>query len=59
MDKQVDPRRIAKNEALRREDNERLQAHNASIHWGRSALCGLDMRVRERKLQRACAAIGA
>jgi hypothetical protein len=33
MDRHSDPKRIAKNETLRREENERIQAHNASIHW--------------------------
>jgi hypothetical protein len=33
MDRHTDPKRIAKNEVLRREENERIEAHNASIHW--------------------------
>jgi hypothetical protein len=33
MPRHTDPKRIAKNESLRRDENERLEAHNASIHW--------------------------
>ena len=33
MNRHDEPKRIAKNESLRRDDNERLEAHNASIHW--------------------------
>ena len=33
MHRHADPQRTAKNEALRRDENERLEAHNASIHW--------------------------
>ena len=33
MGEHADPRRIAKNESLRREDNERIEAHNAAVNW--------------------------
>ena len=33
MQTHMDPDRIAKNEDLRRDQNDRLEAHNASIHW--------------------------
>ena len=33
MDTHRDPERSARNEALRRDENERLEAHNASVHW--------------------------
>jgi hypothetical protein len=33
MKDHADPERIAKNEDLRRDENERIEAHYASIHW--------------------------